>query len=61
MSLLDTLLAGVRPRQEHDWVEQEFHTVIACYGRTRQVQPRTPEAPRSAPVPEKPLWLHRGR
>jgi hypothetical protein len=61
MSLLDALLARVRPRQEQDWVAQEFHTVIACYGRTRQVQSSTPEAPRLVHVPEQPMRFRRGR
>lgn len=55
MSLLDALLTRVRPRHEQDWVAHEFHTMIACYGRTRQVQPSAPEAPQTAPVPEQPM------
>jgi hypothetical protein len=60
MRLLRTLLEEINQRARPDWVVQEFHVVVATYGRTRQVQPQTPE-PRyrsTAPVPEKPLRFH---
>lgn len=59
MSLVDAFLARFRGYQEH-WVAKEFHTVIACYGRTRQVQSSIPETPRAVPVPEQPIRFHRG-
>lgn len=61
MSLVDVVLARIRQRQEQDWVAYEFHTVIACYGRTRQVQPAIPEPARAMPVPEQPIRFHRGK
>lgn len=61
MSLVDAVLASFRGHQEQHWVAKEFDTVIACYGRTRQVQPSIPETPRVTPVPEQPIRFHRGR
>lgn len=54
-SLMDAVLARIRQHQEEEWVTQEFRTVIARYGRSRQVQPSIPQPPLAMPVPEQPI------